>query len=260
MFGIYLVYFDGKSCLTTPLKSDRFPADLEQAVSKFLVIEGLIGVGKTSLCRIMKEAWDAHLVLEPWADNPFLASFYSDQERYAFPAQMFYLANRFSQQQGLRQTELFSNLIVADYIFQKDRLFAEQTLEGNELQLYKRFADLLGETLVKPDLVVFLDAPTDVIMRRIDNRGISAEQSITPEYLDSLRERYFTLWKGYSDAPVRYLDTSTINYIDNPEDRQGILGLIQGWLNGDNDVKTPASFVEREEQLTLFERGVLEEA
>ncbi len=112
-------------------------------VAHFIVIEGLIGVGKTSLCRILEKERGARLVLEPCDDNPFLASFYADAERYAFPAQMFYLASRFSQQMNLKQGDLFSDLIVSDYLWEKDRLFAEQTLEGHEMDLYDRFSGLL---------------------------------------------------------------------------------------------------------------------
>ena len=196
---------------------------------RFIAIEGLIGVGKTSLSRLLAKEWSARLVLEPWEHNPFLAAFYDDRERYAFPAQMFYMASRSAQQLALRQADLFEELIVADYIFQKDRLFAEETLKGDEMELYDRFARMLGTSAPKPDFVVFLDAPTEVIRSRIAKRGIEAEQVIRASYLDSLRSRYYALWDRYTDAPVYVLDTSQMDYAD-PEtgDKERVLEILQG--------------------------------
>jgi deoxyadenosine/deoxycytidine kinase len=201
---------------------------------RFIAIEGLIGVGKTSLCRLLSQEWGARLVLEPWEHNPFLAAFYEDRERYAFPAQMFYLASRSAQQLSLRQADLFDELIIADYLFQKDRLFAEETLAGAEMELYDRFARMLCTSAPRPDFVLFLDAPTEVIMSRISKRGISSEQVIEADYLNSLRQRYYALWDRYSDAPVYILDTSTIDYTSTTDDsgREYMKKLIQGWLNG----------------------------
>jgi deoxyguanosine kinase len=201
---------------------------------RFIAIEGLIGVGKTSLCRLLAEEWGARLILEPWEHNPFLSAFYEDRERYAFPAQMFYLATRSGQQMSLRQPDLFDELVVADYVFQKDRLFAEETLQGDEMELYDRFARMLGTSAPKPDFVLFLDAPTEVILGRIAKRGISSEQVIRPSYLDSLRKRYYALWDRYSDAPVYVLDTSTIDYTNDTDDsgKKQVMALLQGWLDG----------------------------
>ncbi|MED5374182.1 MAG: deoxynucleoside kinase [Myxococcota bacterium] len=226
-------------------------------MNRFLVIEGLIGVGKTTLCKLVRDRYKARLVLEPWAENPFLASFYDDPERFAFPAQMFYLANRYQQQQTIRQQELFEQFVVADYLFEKDRLFAEQTLGGVELELYDRFAGLLSEGLPNPDLIIFLDAPTEVILKRIAIRGIEAEQQIEPAYLDSLRERYYALWARYTAAPVRILRTEELDYVNNMAHREQVLELIQSWLEGTPGPGVPASTLaqakaERETQPSLF--------
>ncbi len=222
-------------------------------MSKFLVIEGVIGVGKTSLCRALQDELGARLVLEPANDNPFLKPFYADKDRYAFPAQMFYLATRYAQQSELRQGNLFTELIVSDYLFAKDQLFAEKTLEGHEKALYDRFASLLSAQLVRPDLVLFLDAPTPVILQRIARRGIGAEVQIEADYLDDLRERYFGLFAEYGDAPVNYLDTSDLNYVEDPQARTAVLGMIRGWLAGQRAPGAPASTLfEREVQPTLF--------
>jgi len=226
-------------------------------VSRYVVIEGLIGVGKTSLCRLCRDQLSAELVLEPCEDNPFLASFYADPERFAFPAQMFYLASRFQQQQALRQANLFHDLVVSDYLFDKDRLFAELTLTGHEMALYDRFACLLAEGIPKPDFVLFLDAPTEVIRSRIRRRAIDAEQVISADYLDSLRDKYLALWARFDAAPVHVLDTTTLNYVDDPADRETVLGMIRAWLADPNSpVGSPASPSEREEQPSLFGTGV----
>ncbi len=201
-------------------------------MARLLVIEGLIGVGKTTLCRILAREWGARLVLEPADDNPFLANFYEDPQRFAFPAQMFYLAMRYQQQQELRQGDLFAPLVVADYLFAKDRLFAEMTLRGNEMALYHRFAGLLPDPPPRPDLVVFLDADTEVIRSRIARRGLSHEQVIPARYLDELRERYLSLWAGYTEAPIRFLRTDDIDYANDPAQRASLLKMLEGWMDG----------------------------
>ncbi len=220
-------------------------------MAKFIVVEGLIGVGKTSLCRLLEREWGARLVLEPCEDNPFLAAFYADRERYAFPAQMFYLAARYSQQLQLLQGDLFHELVVSDYLWAKDRLFAEQTLSGDELALYDRFARLLGDRTARPDFVLFLDAPTEVILERIRRRAIDAEQVIEADYLDALRERYMGLWARYEDAPVYLLDTTDIDYVDDPGDRDWMLRLIRGWLDG-RPIEGAPRPLGRTRQLELF--------
>lgn len=201
-------------------------------MNRFIVIEGLIGVGKTSLCRILEREWGAKLVLEPAEDNPFLSAFYANQDRFAFPAQMFYLATRYDQQQRLRQPELFGGLTISDYLFAKDRLFAEQTLDGDELALYDRFAGLLSGNIPRPDFVLFLDAPTDVIRQRIGRRAIDAEQVIKADYLDQLRDRYYALWDRYDDAPVYVLETTKLHYVDDEADKLWVLDLLRGWMDG----------------------------
>ena len=225
-------------------------------MSKYIVIEGLIGVGKTSLCRILRDELSARLVLEPAEDNPFLAAFYSDQERFAFPAQMFYLATRYAQQADLRQGGLFEDLVIADYHFKKDQLFAELTLAGHEMALYERFAGLLGQGVPTPDFVIFLDSPTEIIQKRIARRAIDAEQVIEADYLNALRDGYHRIWARYNDAPVYVLNTAELNYVDNPKDRNTVIEMVQGWLSGQPVPGAPASLQsEREVQPSLFGPG-----
>lgn len=224
-------------------------------MSRLVVIEGLIGVGKTTLCRILEREWGAKLVLEPADDNPFLASFYGDPARFAFPAQMFYLANRYAQQCGMRQGDLFSPLTVSDYLYAKDALFAEMTLGGHELSLYRRFAQLLDDPPPRPDFVLFLDADTEVIRERIGRRGIPAEQIIPAAYLDDLRARYLGLWEQWDQGPVYILRTDRIDYVGDPAHRARVLAMIQGWLDGRPTADAPPPWRGGPAQPTLFQGG-----
>ena len=221
-------------------------------MAQFIAIEGLIGVGKTSLCHILESERSARLVLEPCDDNPFLASFYADPDRFAFPAQMFYLASRFSQQMNLRQLDLFSDLIVSDYLWEKDRLFAEETLVGDEMSLYDRFSSLLQGSIEEPDFVLFLDSPTEVVRGRIARRSREGEDVIAEEYLDSLRDRYYQLWSRYTVAPVYVIDTSEIHYVDSDEDKEYMLRLVDGWLSGRPIAGAPTPYKAPSQQLTMF--------
>jgi len=221
-------------------------------VARFFVIEGLIGVGKTSLCRLVERERSARLVLEPCDDNPFLASFYADAERFAFPTQMFYLASRFSQQMNLKQGDLFTDLIVSDYLWEKDRLFAEQTLQGNELALYDRFANLLVGAIPAPEFVLFLDAPTEVITERIQRRAIDAEQIIEASYLDELRDRYYRLWDRFDESPIYVMNTANVNYVDDANAQAHMLAMIDGWLQGQPIPGSPAPYKAPTRQLAMF--------
>ncbi len=207
-----------------------------------IVIEGLIGVGKTTLCRILEREWGARLVLEPAEDNPFLAEFYADPQRFAFPAQMFYLANRYAQQLQARQTSLFHPLTVCDYLMAKDGIFAEMTLGGHELTLYRRFANLLDEEPLRPDFVVFLDSETEVIRERSSRRGISSEQVIPAAYLDDLRSRYYRLWDRWDKSPVYVIRTDDVDYVSDLDARARVLQMLAGWLEGKPAPGAPAPY------------------
>jgi deoxyadenosine/deoxycytidine kinase len=229
-----------------------------EGVRGLVVVEGLIGVGKTTLCRILEREWGARLVLEPADDNPFLARFYADPERFAFPAQMFYLANRYAQQQQARQTSLFHPLTVCDYLMAKDGLFAEMTLEGHELALYQRFATLLDDDPLRPDFVVFLDAATETIRSRIARRGIPAEQIIPAAYLDDLRARYYRLWESWELCPVHVVRTDQLDYVDTPADRARMLALLRGWIEGTPLPDAPPPY-KSSRQASLFGPGAATE-
>ena len=220
--------------------------------SKYVVVEGLIGVGKTSLCQLLHKRFEAKLVLEPCEENPFLASFYNDPMHYAFPAQMFYLASRYQQQIQLLQKDLFAKLTVADYLFDKDRIFAEQTLNDDEMDLYNRFTDLLSHHVSVPDFILFMDAPTDIVLSRIAKRSREAEHVIEASYLDALRIRYYNLWKNWTKCPIYLLDTSKLNYVDNPEDADYMCRLIEGYVNRDPIPGAPIPYQQNPGQRLLF--------
>jgi deoxyguanosine kinase len=220
---------------------------------RFVVVEGLIGVGKTSLCRLLEKEWGARLVLEPAATNPFLGPYYEDPARYAFPVQMFYLYQRWRQQQDIRQEDLFAEVIVSDYLFEKDRMFAEKTLKDDELLLYDEFRKALGEVAPVPDLVVYLHAPLDVLMGRIAERGAPGEEHIVPEYLEDLAERYERLWSRWNASPLLRIDNTEMDYRRDPAAAAAVLGRIESAL--ERRGPAPGSDQDREDQPALFPPG-----
>src|SRR6266705_3292841 len=159
-------------------------------VNRYVVVEGVIGVGKTSLARMLSERLTARLVLEEVEENPFLKDFYRDRARYAFQTQMHFLFSRYQQQRGLRQLELFSERLVADYLFQKDRIFASLNLTDRELALYERLVGWLELEVMKPDVVVYLQANPDTLLERIARRGRPYEKDIARESLRQHNEAY----------------------------------------------------------------------
>lgn len=221
---------------------------------RYIVVEGCIGVGKSTLCRLMRDRWGAHLVMEPDSINPFLESYYKDPERFAFPVQMFYLITRWRQQQGIRQLDLFKDLVVSDYAFAKDRLFAEKTLPPTELDLYDHFANALGESAPIPDLLVYLHAPMDVLLARINERGAPGEERIAPEYLEDLIARYERMLAEWDLCPILRLDNRDMDYARDPAGRDRVLDLIQQALDGRNPAtQAPGSATaDREAQPGLF--------
>ncbi len=201
----------------------------------YIAVEGLIGVGKTTLCHLLAAARGARLVLEPAAHNPFLEPFYRDPQRFAFPAQMAYLIQRWRQQQDLRQLRLFDGWVASDYLFDKDRLFAERTLAPDELALYDRFVEALDEVGPPPDLVVWLDAPTPVCLGRIARRAAPGEEAIDAAYLETLRAGYRELLGAWTACPVLRMDTADLDLAEDPDDRAAVLARIERALSADPD-------------------------
>ncbi len=195
----------------------------------YLVIEGNIGAGKTTLATMLAHELNAKLILEQFADNPFLAKFYKNPERYSFPLELSFLAERYSQLNSeLRSTSIFHTLTIADYFFMKSLIFAQNTLSGDELQLYKQIFSIFYSTLPKPNLYVFLHLPTSLLLRNIKKRGRDYEQSITAEYLNGITEGYFDFFKQHPDYTFLIIDTSNIDFVENPEDYRRIKSVIFG--------------------------------
>ena len=167
--------------------------------SRYIVTEGPIGVGKTSLTTLIADELDASLLLERAEDNPFLSNFYQDPPRYRFQTQMFFLLSRYSQQQGITQPDLFTKITISDYLFDKDRIFAYLNLDEHELTLYEQFYKILQPKIVKPDLVIFLQADTDTLLHRIKLRARPFEKEINYDYVAAVNEAYNHFFFRYSD-------------------------------------------------------------
>ena len=179
---------------------------------RYIAVEGPIGVGKTTLAERLGTRLDATLVLEE-TDNPFLADFYADRPGAALQAQLFYLLNRHRQQTSLRQSDLFSQLTISDYLFDRDKIFAYLNLDDNELFIYQRLYDLLSRDVPSPDLVIYLQAPTDVLLRRLRTRWRDPESAAyepDPEYLKELNEAYQHFFFHYNATPLLVVETSQL--------------------------------------------------
>ena len=195
--------------------------------SYHIAIEGSIGVGKTSLAKILASDINAKLVLEEFEENPFLSDFYKNSERYAFQTQLFFLLSRYRQQQELLQIDMFSKTLITDYMFVKDRLFAALTLNEKEMALYNSVATILEKNIVMPDLVIFLQADTDRLMQNIMKRGREYERSIEWKYLDGLSQVYNEYFFRYDKSPLLIINTNDIDFVNNKEDLDEIKKFIQ---------------------------------
>jgi deoxyguanosine kinase len=193
---------------------------------RYIVVEGPIGVGKTALTRALAKRFSARSVFEIVEENPFLASFYQDRNKYAFQTQLFFLLSRFKQQQELFQQELFSQVTVSDYLFAKDRIFASITLDPNELALYERVYEHLGPRVMKPDLVIYLQARLDVLLARIRKRGREFERKFDPEYLAELSRTYNDFFHRYDETPLLVINTSDIDFVETENDFEELVRAI----------------------------------
>jgi deoxyadenosine/deoxycytidine kinase len=193
---------------------------------RYIVVEGPIGVGKTSLVRKLGRSFGCELVLEQDAENPFLERFYREPRSVAFQTQLYFLFQRARQLADLRQSDLFEQVRVADYMLDKDRLFARLTLDAQELALYEQVYERLAIDAPAPDLVVYLQAPVDVLFERIERRGIAYEQQIERRYLERLNEAYARFFLEYDEAPVLIVNAAEIDPIGNEGDYQGLLAEV----------------------------------
>jgi deoxyadenosine/deoxycytidine kinase len=193
---------------------------------RFVVIEGPIGVGKTTLAARLAVTLDAELVLEHADDNPFLERFYRNPRAGALPAQLYFLFQRVQQLSALKQQDLFAPRRIADYLIDKDRLFARATLDAEELRLYEQISAKLALEAPQPDLVVYLQAPVDVLLARVARRGIRHEQFIDRTYLERLNDAYARFFHEYDAAPLLIVNAATIDPLGSEADYQELLGAI----------------------------------
>jgi deoxyguanosine kinase len=191
-----------------------------------IAIEGVIGVGKTSLAKMLSKTLDAELNLEVVEENPFLERFYQDRESHAFVTQMFFLLSRYRQQQNLLQMDLFAHRVVSDYLFAKDRIFANINLGDDELRLYEHVADVLQERVPRPDVVVYLQASTEELMRRIDWRGRPFERDMDPEYIQTLNEAYNYFFFHYTQTPLLVVNCNELDFVRNQSHYEDLLAQI----------------------------------
>lgn len=195
---------------------------------KFISVEGNIGAGKTTFCTKFAEKFNSKLILEQFTDNPFLPFFYENPERYAFQVELFFMTERHKQlQELLAQGELFQDSVIADYFFLKTLLFAKNNLNTEEYRLFQRLFNVLNSTFRKPDLLVYLHRSVENLLKNIGKRGRDYEKDIKPEYLKSLQTAYFEFFKTEKDIPVLIIDLEDLNFAENAEIFEGLIGLIK---------------------------------
>jgi deoxyguanosine kinase len=193
----------------------------------YVVIEGNIGAGKTTLARKIAEQFNAHLILEHFADNPFLPKFYKDPEKYSFPLELSFLADRYKQlKEELVPQDLFKAFTVADYYFMKSLVFAASTLNGDEYNLYRQIFYIIYGSLPKPDIFVYLHLAPDRLLQNIEKRGRNYEKSITSDYLQKIQESYFTFFKQNPENKYLVIDISEIDFVANENHYRKIVDAI----------------------------------
>ena len=197
----------------------------------YIAIDGVIGVGKTSLAKMLQAPFNASALLEVFEENPFLSDFYTDRARYAFQTQMFFLLSRYHQQHRAVPEALQTGALIADYTFAKDALFARLNLTGDELALYHRLHDALAERIPTPDLMVYLRAPTAVLMERIARRDREYERQMDPAYIAQLNEAYDEFFAAPHPAPVLTIEAANYDFVNHPADLETIASRIREALN-----------------------------
>ena len=198
----------------------------------YIAVEGPIGVGKTTVVEKLAERLDANKVLEDWATNPFLQPFYEGSDGASFQLELFFLLMRYRQQQELVQRQLFAQATLCDYVFEKSRLFAYLNLDDSELMIYEKVFTLLADSVPRPDLVVYLQAPTDVLMKRVKARGRREEQALAEEYLGEVNRAYNHYFFHYSATPLLVVNTTDVDFVKNPEDLDDLLRQIRNMGKG----------------------------
>jgi Deoxynucleoside kinases len=200
-----------------------------------LAVEGVIGAGKTELCGFLAERCNARLVLEEAEDNPFLPKFYKNRSTYAFQTQLWFLVSRYKQlSESLFQQDLFHEITMTDYIFAKDKIFASVNLDENEFALYNRVAMILEKGIPGPDYIVYLQASTDVLLKRIEKRGRPFEFNMDFAYIDALNQAYNNFFFHFTSSPLLIINTNNIDFVENGDEREEVIGQILDMKAGSN--------------------------
>ena len=199
---------------------------MKDLTSKYIVIEGPIGVGKTSLSNKLALEWDAELILENVDDNPFLSKFYKNPREVSLQTQLYFLLTRTRQVQSFKQQDIFSQTRVSDFMLQKDRLFAQVTLNNEEYDLYDQLYSYMAVDIPKPDLLIYLQAPANVLMKRIKKRGRNFEKYINTEYLERLNSMYLKFFSNYDGSPFLIVNAEDIDFVNNAIDYKNLLDKI----------------------------------
>jgi deoxyadenosine/deoxycytidine kinase len=200
--------------------------------ARYIAVEGPIGVGKTTLAELLAGELNGRSFIEEVETNPFLPNFYRDRKKYAFQAQLFFLLSRYQQQKDLAQADLFSTTVVSDYLFAKDRIFAYLNLDENELGLYEQVFRLLDARIPKPDLVIYLQASSEVLKERILKRNKDYERNIEEEYLEDLVDAYNKFFFYYNDTPLLVVNTTEIDFVKEPSDLSNLVKEVRSIKGG----------------------------
>jgi deoxyadenosine/deoxycytidine kinase len=198
----------------------------------YIVVEGPLGVGKSSLSQLLAEKINGEAILEDTEENPFLAKFYKDPKRFAFQTQLFFTLRRFQKQEEINQIDLFKRIVVSDFLFDKDRIFARYNLDDKEFYLYEQLFNLLKLRTLKPDLVIFLQAKSDVLKERIEKRKRDYEKSINMKYLDRINQAFNDFFFHYNETPLLVINASEIDFVNVPSDLDNLISEISKMEKG----------------------------
>jgi len=198
----------------------------------YIVVEGPLGVGKTSLAMLLAEKLNGKTILEETEGNPFLANFYKDPIRFAFQTQLFFILRRFQKQEEINQIDIFKRVVISDFLFDKDRIFARLNLDDREFSLYEQIFHLLKVRTLKPNLVIFLQTRTDILKERIKKRNRNYEKSIHVKYLDQINHAFNEFFFHYTETPLLVIDASEIDFVNIPSDLDNLIVEIKKMEKG----------------------------